>query len=60
MIVCVCLRICVCVMQAQTGETDVCAELNMKAAISATEHVHSTPLPEKVRMLLPVWGGKAI
>ncbi|XP_051282793.1 mRNA-decapping enzyme 1A isoform X2 [Dicentrarchus labrax] len=35
--------------KAQTGETEVSAELNMKAAISATEHVHvhSTPKPEK-------------
>lgn len=33
--------------RAQTGETDVSAEPNMKAAISATEHVHSTPQPEK-------------
>ncbi|KAE8293244.1 hypothetical protein D5F01_LYC08349 [Larimichthys crocea] len=33
--------------RAQTGEADVCAELNMKAAISATEHMHSTPQPEK-------------
>lgn len=38
----------VCVTQAQTGETDVPAEVNMKAAITATEHVHSAQ-PEKVR-----------
>lgn len=31
-----------CVTQAQTGETD---------AITATEHVHSTPQPEKVHTL---------
>lgn len=38
----------VCVTQAQTGETDVPPEVNMKAAITATEHVHSAQ-PEKVR-----------
>lgn len=39
----------VCVLQAQTGEPDMSAESNVKAAINATEHVHSTPQPEKVR-----------
>lgn len=39
----------VCVTQAQTGETDVSAEVNMKAAITAAEHVHSAQ-PEKVHV----------
>ncbi|XP_044066322.1 mRNA-decapping enzyme 1A [Siniperca chuatsi] len=33
--------------RAQAGETDVSAEPNVKAAINATEHAHSTPQPEK-------------
>nr|XP_046252753.1 mRNA-decapping enzyme 1A [Scatophagus argus] len=33
--------------RAQTGETDVSAELNVKAAIIASEHAHNTPQPEK-------------
>lgn len=38
-------------MQAQAGETDMSAEPNVKAAINATEHAHSTPKPEKVHTL---------
>lgn len=38
-------------MQALTGETDVSAEPNVKSAINATEHAHSTPQPEKVPTL---------
>ncbi|XP_070824980.1 mRNA-decapping enzyme 1A [Chaetodon trifascialis] len=33
--------------RAQTGEADVCTELNMKAAINATEQAHGTQQPEK-------------
>ncbi|XP_049919819.1 mRNA-decapping enzyme 1A [Epinephelus moara] len=33
--------------RAQAGETDVSTEPNVKAAVNTTEHVHSTPLPEK-------------
>ncbi|GAA6213289.1 mRNA-decapping enzyme 1A [Lates japonicus] len=33
--------------RAQTGETDGSTEPNVKAAINATEHAHSTPQPEK-------------
>ncbi|XP_038595680.1 mRNA-decapping enzyme 1A-like [Micropterus salmoides] len=33
--------------RAQAGETDVSAEPNVKAAITATERAHSTPQPEK-------------
>ncbi|XP_074500857.1 mRNA-decapping enzyme 1A [Sebastes fasciatus] len=33
--------------RAQAGETDMSAEPNVKAAINATEHAHSTPKPEK-------------
>lgn len=38
-------------MQAQAGETDGSTEPNVKAAINATEHAHSTPQPEKVHTL---------
>lgn len=37
-------------LQAQTGDADVSAELNMKPPVSTTEHVHSTPQPEKVHV----------
>ncbi|XP_054465120.1 mRNA-decapping enzyme 1A [Anoplopoma fimbria] len=33
--------------RAQAGETDVSTEPNVKAAINATEHMHSTPKPKK-------------
>ncbi|XP_028438795.1 mRNA-decapping enzyme 1A [Perca flavescens] len=33
--------------RALTGDTDVSAEPNVKSAINATDHAHSTPQPEK-------------
>lgn len=41
-------------LHAQTGDADVSVEVNMKAPVSTTEHVHSTPQPEKVRIQGPI------
>lgn len=38
-------------MQAQAGDIAVATEPNVKAAISAADHAHSTPQPEKVQSL---------
>lgn len=37
------------VVQAQSGETDVRAEVKMQAAVTTAEHAHTKPRPEKVR-----------